>query len=111
MHLYKRYVFITIIFITTFTLSSCLTYSAKQIVAKNIFPKLDLNNDKSISYAEFRVVTSKDQEDIKYAREKALKKGVTVNEYMRSEFDRADINKDGKITFREFLKNIGKTEN
>ena len=106
MYLYKRYVFTTIIFITVFTLSSCSMHFAKKIVAKRIFPTLDLNNDKSITYVEFRTVTSKDQEDIEYAREEALKKGVTVDEYMRSEFDRADINKDGRIIFSEFLKSI-----
>ena len=105
MYLYKRFVFATIIFITALTLSSC-SMLLKKNVAKRIFPTLDLNNDKSITYVEFRAVTSKDQEDIEYAREEALKKGVTVDEYMRSEFDRTDINKDGRIIFSEFLKSI-----
>ena len=105
MYLYKHYVFTTIIFITVFTLSSCSMYLKKR-VAERIFPTLDLNNDKSITYVEFRTVTSKDQEDIEYARKEALKKGVTVDEYMRSEFDRTDINKDGRIIFSEFLKSM-----
>ena len=68
---------------------------------------MDKNHDGYIDYNEYLINSNEtDMEDIK---SEAKEKGMSVEEYQKWDFNRADSNRDGKVTTQEFI-NLARKE-
>lgn len=79
-------------------LNGCTGLMVSDEMIKGIHKEMDTNNDGYINYQEYLQSGSK-KEFLKEAKEK----GMTVDEYQKWEFNRADANRDGKITPQELI--------
>ena len=79
-------------------LNGCSGLMVTDEMIKGIHKEMDTNNDGIINYQEYLQSGSKGE-----FLKKAKKKGMTVYEYQKWEFNRADANRDGKITEQELI--------
>ena len=61
---------------------------------------MDKNHDGYIDYNEYLDDSSTNMEDVK---SEAKDRGMSVKEYQKWDFNRADFNRDGKITSQELI--------
>ncbi len=87
----------------TLLLNGCTALIPNSMI-KAAHQDMDTNNDGYIDYNEY--LKSGSKEDI--AKE-AKERGMTKKEYLKWDFNRADGNKDGKITAQELI-NMAKEE-
>ena len=66
---------------------------------KGIHTHMDSNNDGYLDYNEY-LVNSNSNDDVE---QEAKEKGMTVEEYQKWDFNRADGNGDGKVTAEELI--------
>ena len=59
---------------------------------------MDKNHDGYVDYKEY-LQTGSDKETAREAKEK----GMTIEEYQKWDYNRADANKDGKVTQQELI--------
>ena len=79
-------------------LTGCTSLLMTDSMLKGIHKAMDTNHDGYIVYQEYLQSGSKGE----FQRD-AKKKGMTVEEYQKWEFNRADANRDGKITPQELI--------
>ena len=85
-------------------LNGCTSLMITDEMVQGIHKEMDTNNDGYINYQEYLSSGSKN-DFVKGAREK----GMTVDEFKKWEFNRADENRDGKITKEELI-NLARKE-
>ena len=85
-------------------LNGCSSAIISDEMLKGIHKEIDTNNDGYINYQEYLQSGSKGD-----VLKEAKKKGMTVDEYQKWEFNRADANRDGKVTKQEFI-NLARKE-
>ena len=79
-------------------LNGCTDFMVTDEMVEGIHQKMDINHDGYIVYQEYLQSASKG-EFLRNAKEK----GMTVKEFQKWEFNRADANRDGKITPQELI--------
>ena len=67
---------------------------------KGIHQKMDTNHDGYIDYSEYLADSNSNMEDVK---SEAKDREMSVEEYQKWDFNRADANRDGKITPQELI--------
>ncbi len=67
---------------------------------KGIHQKMDTNQDGYIDYSEYLADSNSNMEDVK---SEAKDREMSVEEYQKWDFNRADANRDGKITPQELI--------
>ncbi len=95
MHKNNITIVLTIFFSGIFSGCTALISDSMLIAAHQ---DMDKNHDGYIDYNEY--LKSGSDEDV---AEEAKKKGMTVEEYQKWDFERADIDKNGKITAQELI--------
>ena len=85
-------------------LNGCTSLVVTDEMVQGIYKEMDTNNDGYINYQEYLNSGSKN-EMLREAKEK----GMTIDEFQKWEFNRADANRDGKITKEELI-NLAKKE-
>ena len=93
----KKNIITVLAFLFTGTLSGCTTLITDSMLT-SAHQEMDLNHDGYIDYNEY--LKSGSNEDFV---ESAKEKGMTVEEYQKWEFERADVDRDGKVTAQEFI--------
>lgn len=83
------------VFLWAIFLSGCASFSPE-----GTFKLLDKDANGILSYPEFYNVISSDP----YYQEEAREKELSIAEYSRQKFDKADDNRDGYLSFQEFKK-------
>jgi len=81
------------------TFSGCSLLISDSMI-KGIHQKLDTNNDGYINYSEYLADSNTNMEDVK---SEAKDRGMSVEEYQKWDFNRADANRDGKISPKELI--------
>lgn len=89
--------FLSLLFLVTFSGCSLLISDS---MLKGMHQKMDTNHDGYIDYSEYLVDSNKNMEDVK---SEAKKKSMSVEEYQKWDFNRADVNRDGKISPQELI--------
>jgi Ca2+-binding EF-hand superfamily protein len=79
------------------TLSGCTALIPDSMLI-SAHQDMDKNHDGYIDYNEY--LQSEADEDV---AQKAKEKGMTIEEYQKWDFSRADGNKDGKVTAQELI--------
>jgi len=79
------------------TISGCSLLVSDSMI-KSAHQNMDKNHDGYIDYNEY-LSSSKDGDITKEAKEK----GMTIEEYQKWDYNRADANRDGKITEQELI--------
>lgn len=79
-------------------LNGCAGFMLTDEMVEGIHQEMDTNHDGYIVFQEYLQSASKG-EFLRNAKEK----GMTVEEFQRWEFNRADANRDGKITPQELI--------
>jgi len=79
-------------------LNGCTGLMVTDEMIRGIHKEMDINNDGYITYQEYLQSGSK-REVLKEAK----KKGMSVDEYQKWDFNRADANRDRKITPQELI--------
>ena len=79
------------------TISGCSLLVSDSML-KAAHQDMDKNHDGYIDYNEY-LSSSKDGDIAKEAKEK----GMTIEEYQKWDYNRADANRDGKITEQELI--------
>lgn len=82
-------------------ISGCTILQPKSL-SHIIFKSLDQNKDGGLTYTEFKTATTKDAHDSAYMNHEAKKKGISLDQFITSEFNNADTNHDGKMSSEEF---------
>ena len=85
-------------------LNGCTGLVVTDEMVQGIHKEMDTNNDGYINYQEYLNSGSKN-DVLKGAKEK----GMSVDEFQKWEFNRADENRDGKITKEELI-NLARKE-
>ena len=93
----KNNITIVLAILFTGTLNGCTALIPDSMLT-SAHQEMDLNHDGYIDYNEY--LKSSSNEDFV---ENAKEKGMTVEEYQKWEFERADTNSDGKVTTQEFI--------
>ncbi|RTZ59294.1 MAG: hypothetical protein DSZ32_05490 [Gammaproteobacteria bacterium] len=93
----SKYKIILLLLSLAGALNGC-TFLISDKMIKNIHKKIDTNNDGYISYQEYL----EDDQNRDVSKE-AKEKGMSVEEYQKWDFNRADANRDGKITTQELI--------
>ena len=65
---------------------------------KGMHQDMDSNNDGYINYSEYLKNASDDN-----VAQEAKEKGMSIEEYQKWDFNRADENRDGKVTKQEMI--------
>ena len=81
------------------TFSGCSLLISDSMI-KGIHQKMDINHDGYIDYREYLADSNANMEDVK---SEAKDRGMSVEEYQKWDFNRADANKDGKIAPQELI--------
>jgi len=79
------------------TFSGCSMLVSDSMI-KGMHQDMDSNNDGYINYSEYL----KNASDTNVAKE-AKEKGMSIEEYQKWDFNRADGNRDGKVTKQEMI--------
>ena len=93
----KKIVLITLL-IGTFSGCSALISDA---MLKAVHQDMDKNHDGYIDYNEYLI--NSNEKDMKELNREAKEKGMSIEEYQKWDFNRADANRDGKITPQELI--------
>ena len=93
----KNNITIVLAILFTGTFSGCSALVTDSMLT-SAHREMDLNHDGYIDYNEY--LKSGSNEDFV---ENAKEKGMTVEEYQKWEFERADTDRDGKVTTQEFI--------
>jgi len=83
-------------------LSSCASTNNITNEANTLLEQGDQNKDGALSFDETWLLLKNDTDD----RELAKKKGLTHKELVRQNFEKADKNKDGKISKYELISSL-----
>ncbi len=79
------------------TFSGCTALISDNML-RSAHQDMDKNHDGYIDYQEY-LQTGSDDETAREAKEK----GMTIDEYQKWDFNRADSNRDGKVTQQEMI--------
>lgn len=91
----KNVLKLSLLLIFIIILSSC---NATKMVTNMMMTEFDSDKDGYISYAEWE---SMSKEDLEGTKKEADKKGVSVEQYIKDNFNDVDTNGDGKISKEE----------
>ena len=97
MKLDNKKIILSLLFIGTFNGCSLLISDS---MIKGMHQKMDTNNDGYINYSEYLADSNANMEDVK---SEAKDRGMSVEEYQKWDFNRADANRDGKIAPQELI--------
>ena len=92
----KKIVF-TILLIGAF--SGCSALISDSMI-KDAHQDMDINRDGYINYDEYLISSKTDMENVE---SEAKEHGMSIEEYQKWDFNRADFNRDGKITPQELI--------
>jgi len=93
----SKKIILTLILFGTF--SGCSLLISDSMI-KGIHQKMDTNHDGDIDYREYLADSNSNMEDVK---SEAKDKNMSVKEYQKWDFNRADANRDGKISPQELI--------
>ncbi len=68
---------------------------------KAIHQDIDINQDGYIDYNEYLI--NNNEKDMEMLKAEAKEKGMSVEEYQKWDFNRADRNRDGKVSSQELI--------